>query len=68
MPQLLELRHSSPSLYKALYQARLNGLRAEADLQLSLDQISGDEHQWLTVVLDAPKNPDRPTWWSPDWC
>ena len=56
-PQLLELRHSSPSLYKALYQARLNGLRAEADLQLSLDQISGDEHQWLTVVLDAPEKP-----------
>ncbi len=56
-PQLLELRHSSGTHYKALYQARLSGLRAEADLQLSLNQISSDEYQCLTAVLDAPEKP-----------
>ena len=56
-PQLLELRHSSGTHYKALYQARLSGLRAEADLQLSLNQISSYEYQWLTAVLDAPEKP-----------
>ena len=56
-PQLLELRHQPGPHYAALYQARLSGLRAEAELQLSLNQISNDEHQWLTTVLDAPDQP-----------
>lgn len=56
-PQLLELRMQSGPHYTALYQARLSGLRAEADLQLRLNQISNDEHQWLTTVLDAPDQP-----------
>lgn len=53
--KLLELRHQPNPHYTELYQARVSGLRAEAELQLSLDQISSDEHQWLTAVLDAPK-------------
>ena len=57
VPQLLELRHQPGPHYAALYQARLSGLRAEADLQLSLNQISNDEFQWLTTVLDAPDQP-----------
>ncbi|CAI8959802.1 dermonecrotic toxin domain-containing protein [Pseudomonas serboccidentalis] len=58
--QMLELRHKTHPHYTALYQARLNGLRAEAELQASLKQISGEEHQWLKSVLDAPAQP-RPT-------
>ncbi|WP_085724435.1 dermonecrotic toxin domain-containing protein [Pseudomonas sp. R37(2017)] len=52
--QLLELRHQPGPHYAALYQARLTGLRAEAELQLSLNQIDSEEHQWITTVLDAP--------------
>jgi hypothetical protein len=52
--KMLELRHPSNPQYTALYQARLSGLRAEAELQLSLNQISSEEHQWLKSVLDAP--------------
>lgn len=52
--KMLELRHQPNPHYAELYQARLSGLRAEAELQLSLKQISSDEHQWLTSVLDAP--------------
>ncbi|CAI8910083.1 dermonecrotic toxin domain-containing protein [Pseudomonas sp. IT-P4] len=55
--QMLELRHKSRPHYAALYQARLDGLRAEAELQLSLNQISHEEHQWLISVLDAPDQP-----------
>ncbi|WP_212625662.1 DUF6543 domain-containing protein [Pseudomonas sp. PP3] len=55
--QMLELRHQSNPHYRALYQARLSGLRAEAELQLSLKQISRDEYQWLKSVLDAPDQP-----------
>ncbi|WP_339449154.1 dermonecrotic toxin domain-containing protein [Pseudomonas sp. EA_5y_Pfl2_R50] len=54
---LLELRHRSNPHYTALYQARLQGLRAEADLQATLGQISGEEQRWLTSVLDAPDQP-----------
>lgn len=55
--KMLELRHQPNPHYVELYQARLSGLRAEAALQLGLKQISSDEHQWLTTVLDAPNQP-----------
>lgn len=56
---LLELRNLPNPHYTALYQARLAGLRAEADVQLSLNQISAEEHQWLKTVLDAPDKTDQ---------
>ncbi|WP_223505133.1 dermonecrotic toxin domain-containing protein [Pseudomonas sp. GL-RE-29] len=55
--QMLELRRLPNPHYTALYQARQNGLLAEAELQLSLSQISSDEHQWLKTALDAPDQP-----------
>ncbi|WP_223444162.1 dermonecrotic toxin domain-containing protein [Pseudomonas sp. BF-R-19] len=55
--KMLELRHKNRPHYAALYRARLDGLRAEAGLQLSLNQISHEEHQWLISVLDAPEQP-----------
>ncbi|WP_223458727.1 dermonecrotic toxin domain-containing protein [Pseudomonas sp. GL-RE-19] len=55
--KMLELRHKNRPHYAALYQARLDGLRTEAGLQLSLNQISHEEHQWLISVLDAPDLP-----------
>ena len=55
--QMLELRHKTHPPYTALHQARLSGLRAEAQLQLTLNQISPEEHQWLESVLDAPAQP-----------
>jgi hypothetical protein len=53
----LELRHQPGPHYAALRQARQDGLRAEAELQLSLNQINREEHQWLISVLDAPDQP-----------
>ncbi|MDF9777082.1 dermonecrotic toxin domain-containing protein [Pseudomonas baetica] len=53
----LELRHQASPHYAALHQARQDGLRAEAELQLSLNQINTQEHQWLISVLDAPDQP-----------
>ncbi|AZO86290.1 hypothetical protein BOO89_22720 [Stutzerimonas stutzeri] len=53
----LELRHQPGPHYAALLQARQDGLRAEAELQLSLNQINSEEHQWLISVLDAPDQP-----------
>ncbi|WP_223595263.1 dermonecrotic toxin domain-containing protein [Pseudomonas sp. A-R-19] len=53
----LELRHQPGAHYAALHQARQDGLRAEAELQLSLNQINSEEHQWLISVLDAPDQP-----------
>ncbi|MGO4308436.1 DUF6543 domain-containing protein [Pseudomonas sp. KB_15] len=53
----LELRHQTSPHYAALHQARQDGLRAEAELQLSLNQINSEEHQWLISVLDAPAQP-----------
>lgn len=50
---MLELRNLPNAEYAALYQARLAGLRAEADVQLSLSQISAEEHQWVITALDA---------------
>jgi hypothetical protein len=52
---LLELRQQPDPHYTDLYQARLAGLRAEANIQLSLKQISAQEHGWLIAVLDAPE-------------
>ncbi|MGE8066062.1 dermonecrotic toxin domain-containing protein [Pseudomonas sp. NPDC089569] len=55
--KMLELTHSSNPHYPALYQARLSGLRAEAQLQSSLNQINPQEHRWLSCVLDNPAGP-----------
>ena len=51
--QMLELRNLPNAEYAALYQARLAGLRAEADVQLVLNQISAEEHQWVITALDT---------------
>ncbi len=53
---MLELRHQSNPHYRALDQAPCRSA-AEAELQLSLQQISRDEYQWLKSVLDAPDQP-----------
>jgi hypothetical protein len=55
--KMLELRHKNRPHYATLYQARLDGLRVEAGLQSSLNQISHEEHQWLISVLDVPEQP-----------
>ncbi|MGX0888367.1 hypothetical protein AB7M22_000375 [Pseudomonas sp. ADAK2 TE3594] len=57
--KMLELRHAPNQHYTALYQARLTGLRSEADIQLTLDQISPEEHQMLKAVLDTPVRAER---------
>ena len=59
--KLLEVRNLPNPHYTALFQARLAGLRAEADIQLSLNQINTDEHQWLKTILDAPDKTDLHT-------
>lgn len=51
----------SASHYAALYAARTEGLRAEADIQLALGQINADEHQMLTAVLATPALVERST-------
>lgn len=51
---LLELRHPSNPHYTALYQARLRGLRAEAEIQWCLGQISLAEHDLITAIVDDP--------------
>jgi hypothetical protein len=51
--KILELRHVSNPHFQALHQARLNGLRAEAELQLTLDQLTNEEHRWVKAVLDT---------------
>ncbi|WP_338584965.1 DUF6543 domain-containing protein [Pseudomonas sp. MAG733B] len=56
--RMLELRNQPNADYAALYQARLAGLRAEADVQLTLNQISSEEHQWLITALDTPDHLD----------
>jgi hypothetical protein len=55
--QMLELRHRPNPHYDALYQARLTGLRAEAELQLSLNQIRSNEQHWIKSALDSPDQP-----------
>lgn len=51
---MLELRHPTNPHYTALYQARLRGLRAEADIQWCLGQISLAEHGLITAIVDDP--------------
>ncbi|MDR6606648.1 dermonecrotic toxin domain-containing protein [Pseudomonas synxantha] len=58
---MLKLRRQPNPHYSALYQARLAGLHAEANVQLSLKQISAQEHQWLKTVLETPDQIDRHT-------
>ncbi|UVK97753.1 dermonecrotic toxin domain-containing protein [Pseudomonas sp. B21-048] len=55
--KMLELRHTSNPQYTALYQARLAGLRSEAEIQLTLNQLSPEEHRWVLAVLDTPAAP-----------
>lgn len=57
--RLLELRQRPNADYDALHLARLAGLRAEADVQRLLQQISAVEQAWLQAVLDNPKRADR---------
>jgi hypothetical protein len=57
--KMLELRHTPNQHYTALYQARLTGLRSEAEIQLTLNQINPEEHQMLKAVLDAPVRANR---------
>ncbi|MGZ7455377.1 dermonecrotic toxin domain-containing protein [Pseudomonas sp. Ma2-10] len=45
--------------FSALYLAHKDGLRAEAQLQLALKQISSDEFSLLKAVLDTPEAADR---------
>ncbi|MHA3736504.1 dermonecrotic toxin domain-containing protein [Pseudomonas sp. Eth.TT006] len=51
--QMLELLHSSNMHYHTLHQARRDGLRAEADLQRTLNQLGASDHRRLMTVLDA---------------
>ncbi|MFJ2282359.1 dermonecrotic toxin domain-containing protein [Pseudomonas sp. NPDC087803] len=51
---MLELRHAGNVQYQALLQARIAGLRAEVELQRALGHLTGEEHQRLTALLDAP--------------
>ncbi|WP_454846449.1 dermonecrotic toxin domain-containing protein [Pseudomonas farris] len=55
--KMLELRHTSNPHYTALYQARLAGLRSEAEIQLTLNQLSPEEYRWVQAVLDTPAAP-----------
>lgn len=48
------------SHYTALYQARVEGLRAEIDIQRTLTQISAGEHRLIAAVLDAEDHIDWP--------
>ncbi|MBJ2244350.1 dermonecrotic toxin domain-containing protein [Pseudomonas haemolytica] len=45
--------------FTALYNARVAGLRIEAQIQQALNQISADELKLLEVVLDSPVAKDR---------
>lgn len=49
---MLELRHQPNPHYSALLQGRRDGLRAEADIQLALKQITPDQWRMLQAVLD----------------
>ena len=52
--KMLELRRETNAHYTALYQARLRGLGAEADIQLILEQISPEEHALIQKTVDDP--------------
>ncbi|WP_256579908.1 MULTISPECIES: dermonecrotic toxin domain-containing protein [unclassified Pseudomonas] len=45
--------------FTALYQARLAGLRLEAGIQRTLNQISTDEFKLIEIALAAPLSEDR---------
>lgn len=45
--------------FTALYNARVAGLRIEAQIQRALHQISADELKLLEVILDSPVAADR---------
>lgn len=45
--------------YEDLYQARLDGLRCEGEIQRSLKQITETQYNWLKAVLDHPHQIDR---------
>ncbi|MET1067000.1 MAG: DUF6543 domain-containing protein [Pseudomonas prosekii] len=57
--RLLELRQRPNADYDALHLARLAGLRAEAEVQRLLRQISEVEQAWVHAALDNPKRADR---------
>ncbi|WP_438869721.1 dermonecrotic toxin domain-containing protein [Pseudomonas sp. L1(2025)] len=40
--------------YTALHTARVTALRIEADLLIALDQLSAEEHRWITSTLSQP--------------
>lgn len=57
--QLRQLRQTLEPAYHALHAARLEGVRAEAEIQQLLGQISHDEYLRLKAVLDYPNRRDR---------
>jgi hypothetical protein len=58
---LLELRRRSNEYYQALLQARMAGLRAEVELQRTLEQLSVAEYRRVIAMLDAPGHHLPPT-------
>ncbi|WWL44703.1 hypothetical protein V5O39_31030 [Pseudomonas parakoreensis] len=58
---LLELRRRSNEHYQALLQARIAGLRAEVELQRTLEQLSVAEYRRVIAMLDAPGHHLPPT-------
>lgn len=56
---LYDLRQQPNAHYDALYHARREGLRAEADIQYALAQLSDAELSLCKSVLDAPSAIDR---------
>lgn len=40
--------------YTALHTARVTALRVEADLLITMDQLSAEEHRWVTSTLSEP--------------
>lgn len=58
LANLLELSQQANPNYHTLLQARLNGLLAEASLQLQLAQISDAEHNMLLSAFDPPNAPN----------
>ncbi|WP_445181087.1 dermonecrotic toxin domain-containing protein [Pseudomonas sp. McL0111] len=58
--KILALRPPDSTHYQTLQQARIAGLRAEAELQLALDQLTPEEHRRIITLLDAPNHTMRP--------
>jgi len=57
--QLRQLYDTPAPAKRALYNARLDSVRAEAEIQRLLKQISHDEYQRLKAVLDQPDRQAR---------